>query len=614
MATVTYNVNIETTYENLKSLITGSTLSPGSTYKITGFNKNRLSGSTDNPFGHLPEILYDDGNDLGITIYMQAISTSEISDAGFGEFYNPKYITDPNSYLNNDGSGLMGIWDGDNPDLSAIPIYTIGQVVYWGGYAWENISGNTGSSVDAFELDGTDWLKLPYSNVTHYNKIIDEIKVDWTNGILIERYNADNQILAKYDPSQYSWWINETQLYLKYNPIVGIPFGLYSDVLFAETNNYFLGISNLKIVNSRCELINFKGDLAINISLDHSYLYDNYFGLQTRLNAIELDSFCYFQNNSLNSGSTIESCKLYSSCDIYGNFLTASTMNRLFMNESCNINQNIFLNNNLYNNILNFESSIYSNNASNSNISYNNINNSSQIYNNILQNSSNIVENFIDNHSKIAENNLTSSQINQNYLKSFSEITYNQFSSVFCNFNHCQNASLISYNIFDGSNISENTLKNSCNINYNTGITTSHIYRNELNDSVISFNYNRTYSLIASNILAASSISYNQLLDSEILYNKIMPESSIDQCLLDTSDIVRNYLENSDLNTNSSGILTGKIIQNNYCENATVVGDFTSSTYIYDSQTKKIFTREGGVSKLGFYDTSNNFVVFDVNA
>ena len=157
-------------------------------------------------------------------------------------------------------------------------------------------------------------------------------------------------------------------------------------------------------------------------------------------------------------------------------------------------------------------------------------------------------------------------------------------------------------------------MKNSCNINYNTGITTSHIYRNELNDSVISFNYNRTYSLIASNILAASSISYNQLLDSEILYNKIMPESSIDQCLLDTSDIVRNYLENSDLNTNSSGILTGKIIQNNYCENATVVGDFTSSTYIYDSQTKKIFTREGGVSKLGFYDTSNNFVVFDVNA
>lgn len=49
-------------------------------------------GSPENPNGLLPEVLYDDGTNSGITIYLRAVTTNTLSESGHGEFYNPKYI------------------------------------------------------------------------------------------------------------------------------------------------------------------------------------------------------------------------------------------------------------------------------------------------------------------------------------------------------------------------------------------------------------------------------------------------------------------------------------------------------------------------------------------
>jgi hypothetical protein len=341
---------ITVTYTELQSLIASSSLVPGSIYKITGFNKNMPEGSPENPNGYLPVVLYDDGTNSGITIYLQAVTNNTLSESGHGEFYNPKYIysydepfnpltvssrpyvtfrdsydgrvgenildgeftilhsTDsgnyylinftswtqggagggfsytrqlitptmdepiisftkadygsevdviepgvleitrgsngviynaalessavPNdsplgtewsrngisTYNNTDGTGLYGIWDGDNPNPSDIPAYQVDQVVFWGGYAWKNITGNVGTSLNVLDLDPTDWEKLPYSNTTYYQKVIDEIKVDLNNGILIGRTNIENQITVEFNTDQYEWWIGMYDT-IKSNPI-----------------------------------------------------------------------------------------------------------------------------------------------------------------------------------------------------------------------------------------------------------------------------------------------------------------------------------------------------------------------------------------------------------
>jgi len=121
---------IEIFYSDLVTAMNAGTLTPGATYKILLFNQNMLSGSPTNPYGYLPQILYDDGSNAGITIYMQAISTTEMATSGYGEFYNPNY-TDGNSYYNTDGTGLYRIWDGDNPDPLQVPAYQVSDVVYW---------------------------------------------------------------------------------------------------------------------------------------------------------------------------------------------------------------------------------------------------------------------------------------------------------------------------------------------------------------------------------------------------------------------------------------------------------------------------------------------------
>lgn len=71
------------TYVEALSLVSTSALKPGTLYRITGVHKNKVDVT-------IP-ILYDDGTDSGTTIYLTALTTSEFSTEGWGEFYNPRY-------------------------------------------------------------------------------------------------------------------------------------------------------------------------------------------------------------------------------------------------------------------------------------------------------------------------------------------------------------------------------------------------------------------------------------------------------------------------------------------------------------------------------------------
>jgi hypothetical protein len=314
-----------------------------------------------------------------------------LSESGHGEFYNPIY-GDQTTYDNTDGTGLYGIWDGDNPNPSDIPAYQVDQVVFWGGYAWKNLTGNVGTSLNVLDLDPTDWQKLPYTDTDHYEKVIDEIKVDLNNGILIGRINFENQITVEFNADQYVWWMGlyDFTKSIRPNPISVMGWGLYSKVTPEQLFDSFYGISNLHVINSYCETINFKGEGLINVIMESSYFMRNYIGRGSYVTDLKMFFYSTLSDNTL-LNSVIYNNILENNCGIYGNQLTNSS----------SINTNALISGAILNNTL--TSSI---------IQYNTIDNGGNFQNNTLINS------------VIAANRLNSGSIFTNTLNG-SVIEYN---------------------------------------------------------------------------------------------------------------------------------------------------------------------------------------------
>ena len=74
------------TKAEIDALIAGNNLVKNALYEITGVHPT----------------LYDDGTTSGTTVYLRAISGSELEVQGMGKFYNPKYNQSVNGF---------GIWD-----------------------------------------------------------------------------------------------------------------------------------------------------------------------------------------------------------------------------------------------------------------------------------------------------------------------------------------------------------------------------------------------------------------------------------------------------------------------------------------------------------------------
>jgi hypothetical protein len=469
----------EITSADIETLITSNELVPGATYKVTGFNKNMPDGSPENPNGYLPEVLYDDGTDSGVTIYIKALTTDTLSSSGYGEFYNPKY-GDGATYDNTDGTGLYGIWDGDNPDPLEVPAYTVDQVVYWGGYAWKNLTGNVGNAEDEITLNSADWEKLPYSNTDHYEKVIDEVKIDWSNKIVIGRTNVENQITVEFATDLF-WW----QGYYNFdnnlitNPISMMGWGIYSKITPEGEDNEIYGIIGVKVINSLLTLVNFKGVDASTLDLSFSsYAFSNYIGKNTYMYNFSMISYSGFQSNIFKD-SLIENTN-FSAGSANGNeFIISSFSNNEIIKSF--IGSNIIEDGSISNNILENNSAIENNTILGS-IS-NNIIKSSNINSNTI-NGGSISSNILTRSQGIARNTITSGSISSNILKINANISDNTLtnSSISDN-NVLESGASIFFNTLTETSFSQNTLKNDSIIRNCTLISNSSINNNEFINS-----------------------------------------------------------------------------------------------------------------------------------
>lgn len=76
------------TLEQARLLAANSLIIPNKKYKITGVHKNKVY--TEELPIYVP-VLFDDGTNSGIAIYLTGLSPTEFSTEGWGEFWNPKY-------------------------------------------------------------------------------------------------------------------------------------------------------------------------------------------------------------------------------------------------------------------------------------------------------------------------------------------------------------------------------------------------------------------------------------------------------------------------------------------------------------------------------------------
>lgn len=141
----------EKTYTEILSLIGTNDLTCGTLYKITEATQYFLQTG----FGE---------------VYLRAISDNELASEGEVRFRVPKYDRTTPGY---------NVWDSGGT-------YAANDVVFWGGCAWENVSGNVGVAVDALNLDA-EWTKIQADDVawaTHYNELVDActFKIEGTTG------------------------------------------------------------------------------------------------------------------------------------------------------------------------------------------------------------------------------------------------------------------------------------------------------------------------------------------------------------------------------------------------------------------------------------------------
>lgn len=579
---------VEVTLSELNTLINNANLSPGTLYKVTGVNKNKPNGGPTNPDGYLPEILYDDGNNLGITVYAFALSTTEMSSTGWGEFYNPKYI-DGNSYNNTDGTGLYGIWDGNNPDPLQVPVYQIGDVVFWGGYAWQNISGLVGNSFNQYVLiENTDWVKLPYSNTNYYEKVIDPIDIDWSNDLIIGRYNPENQIEVTFSSPAVSWW--NGLLVDNRSPIAAFGWGLYSKVL-SGIDFLFYGISGVHAKDSLIETVNFKSVGFINVQSNASFIYNNYWGKDSYFDECAFDAFPSINN------STFVNAQIYSNWwhDAYtsvisltnsnfiNNYIESSNIIQLQADDYSYIQNNSIVNGNISQ--LTMSSSIFSYNTM-----FNSVINSSIILNGAIQN------NTVSQGGSISNNTLNNSNI-----------SYNTVSGVQAqiNVNNLTVGSAIAYNVVNSeANINSNTLTFSSAISGNnlSGFITK-ISNNTMQASVIDRN-----SLDSSSQITLFTLVGNSRITGNTLSNTVIENVSFDDNQLAYCTFINTYFSPNQFGKSKY------FLDIDFQGPLYIVESFTGATHIFYDCSKRIYRRKDGNKRLSYFDNSDTPTIVNINA
>jgi hypothetical protein len=277
------------TKAEIDTLIAGNDLVAGAMYEITGVHPT----------------LYDDGTTSGTTVYLRAISGSELEVQGMGKFYNPKYNQAVNGFgiwenkmygtfssisgtfdyqnkeavtANNAATGILladgmiqwvsGDWStatsitGGTSGATAnvvdfvSPSYAINDKVIWGGYSWKNVNGNIGASTDVLNLD-SEWTKDVY-DTSNYNVAYDLIEYDYANDWISRRYELASNVDVKITKSIYDYFVDDYGL-------------IYSSISVQQFGNPFdynigKGIFNKYLDNAYDESINFSGSIQYNLT------------------------------------------------------------------------------------------------------------------------------------------------------------------------------------------------------------------------------------------------------------------------------------------------------------------------------------------------------------
>jgi len=238
-SSITSIAAVDITYLDLHTLVSTSTLVPGTTYFIT--NKK---------------------------IWLLALTESLLSPFG----YRAQLIIDNTAY--NGFTGYIGIW---SPNVTP----TIGDKAIWGAQLYENTTGNVGSSLNDDELDTINWTLVTVDSMYYYKLF--EIDYDFNNQIVrLQKDDRGNEVHYWKDNSQDNTlrtdWGNGSNIF--HNITAGIynnstnSIIAYNDMKFAPIfNNYNTG----EIELNKCGAIynNYNDNQIVGNIGDFTVIHDN---------------------------------------------------------------------------------------------------------------------------------------------------------------------------------------------------------------------------------------------------------------------------------------------------------------------------------------------------
>ena len=668
------------TKNDLDTLILGDQLVPGVLYNITDVHPT----------------LYDDGVITGTSIFLEALTFNTLSDEGTGVFYNPKYASYP--MWSKDGSWsvntVIGIFNqneqvtanngavayltgsleslqffpisGNWPAATSIsgnitgatanitgvsvPSVVIGDKAIWGGYVWENLTGNIGTASSLLSLDLTNWVKVAYST-TDYNIATDLIYYDYPEDMIIKRHEIGPNNLVTYTHADYNF----------FNLNYGLSDNAISVFMWGNPYNSGYGLENNSVENSYFECVDFRGDnilsnditrrsaiftntfltgarLSYNIiddsaiifmtSVNNSFIQYNRLASSVMLgNSLTNSSNIignflndsYIQNNTLSPNAAIQYNDLQNISRIEDNLLKESFIAANYMYDvstisfntaisgglvttsidanqlisNCNINANDILDGIIQQNTLTTNSLINLNAGNEFSITYNELTDTGKILSNILS-EGNITNNVISNTSFINSNTCNSSNINKNIIKYSSNMTGNDFGQTNVTDNKLYNTSSVSNNQGSRLRIVNNDMTESSLTNTTTepGGTSKWFQNNVLRKSVVLNCYFSWGSRISQNQLYYSSFTGISLVTAADLNNSIFNNSTFD------------------LSPAAIGTILSKIDM----RDVTLTVNLSGATIIYGDYSKYVFRIDGGNSKLGYYDTVGSFTVQNIDA
>jgi len=267
---------VEIALADITTLISTSSLSPGTYYVISGVDVGLYGGTT---------------------IILQAITASYMAQSGFGQFQNPLY----SSY---------SMWDPGNS-------YETGMYAIWGGKVWVSSNGETGSSIDRFNLDD-NWTVV--NDQSFYNTVWDQITYSFQFDFITSRFdvNVNNYVACDYVSNE--WFEEGTR------SIAVFKWGYYS--------NFEQVVSDCFIENSYIDCLNVLGSIQNLNMTNYSYVSGLYLDADSIFGVANIENFCYITGITI-TGSEVYNLHLNNASYMSSvTFANASVLNLDMFNES----------------------------------------------------------------------------------------------------------------------------------------------------------------------------------------------------------------------------------------------------------------------------------------